>query len=94
MEIFGVPKDSAVGKLVDSIQAVCKEKGYTFSRWQTNKGRYQTTISYAVHTGERASQYRLQEGILASGVLGQSEGKTEKSEAYRVLYAMLNKLSK
>lgn len=80
-----------VEQLIDELETECHARGLTLSRWQANGGNYATTISYAAHTGERASQYRRlpQDTIRAEAVLSQSEGATERCEAYRKLSKML-----
>lgn len=81
-----------VGPMVDlvrEIESVCTEKGLTLSRWQTNKGSRAVTITYAVHTGTRNERSDRQENVVDWFRTEQTEGKTEKCEAYRGLSLVL-----
>jgi hypothetical protein len=78
-------QNTPVTKLVDDIQTLAESKGYTFSRWQSNKGKYEVVITYAIHKGDRASQYRLQHDVMDHITLNQIEGITVNCEAYRKL---------
>lgn len=93
-KLFRVGEGSAVHELVSEIESTANGAGLTLSRWQANKGSRATTVSYAIHSGERAAQFRLQpEGeIIASCQMGQLEGTTERCEAYRKLNAMRRQL--
>lgn len=86
-------KNTPVTELVDEIQAKAEEKGYTLSRWQANRSGYATEITYAIHTGERAAQFRLQKDVAEYITLSQSEGKTMACEAYRKLMSLRNFLN-
>jgi hypothetical protein len=46
--------------LVTELEAECASRGLTLSRWQTNRGSKAVSITYAIHTGERAHQFRYQ----------------------------------
>lgn len=78
-------KETPVTHLVDEIQKAAEEKGLRLSRWQANKGNHATEITYAVHAGERAAQFRLQQDVIDWVALNQNEGTTERCEAYRKL---------
>lgn len=86
--------ESRVADLVRELEREAAARGYTLSRWQANRGGHRTTITYAVHTGERRAQFRLQpEGsLVAWAELSQAEGTTERCEAFRVLRAVLEAL--
>jgi hypothetical protein len=77
--------------LVAEIEAECAARGLTLSRWQANKGNHATTITYAVHTGTRAAQFRYQpdETVIDYCRLTSLEGTTARCEAYKALSAML-----
>lgn len=91
MKLYNVSETSAVGQLVSKIESVCNQKGFTLSRWQSNQGSHRVSITYAVHTGERAGQFRCQqtENVKSYEYLSQMEGSTKRSEAYRKLSRML-----
>ena len=83
-------KNTQVTELVDRIEAIAIQNGIKLSRWQTNQGNFSTTITYALHTGERSHQARYQSDIVGPiVVLNQSEGTTTRCEAYRKLDKML-----
>jgi len=54
---------------------------------QANNGGHSVSITYAVHTGNRAPQFRYQpkDTVKSYEYLSQMEGSTERSEAYRKL---------
>jgi hypothetical protein len=85
-----------VGPVVDLVRAIqrrAEEHGLTLSRWQTNH-RHSCTVTYAVHCGERARQFRYQpdDSIVASVQVDGAEGSTERCRAYRALTALLTAL--
>ena len=89
-KLFRVSKESAVYKLVLSLENAARENGHTMSRWQANKGGRAVTVSYAIHSGDRAAQFRYQpeDSIIACTVMSQAEGSTERCEAYQKLRGM------
>ena len=74
-------------ELANHLAAEAEAKGLTLSRWQANKGRHATTITYAVHSGERAAQFRYQpaDSVVDYEIMHQLEGSTPRCEAYRKL---------
>jgi hypothetical protein len=84
--------NSQVIPLVDELQALCEANGLTLSRWQTNGAKHRTTITYAIHKGGRAAQFRLQHEVLDWNELSQSEGATARCEAYRKIAGLLDNL--
>ena len=76
-----------VVELVEELEKVCAEKGLSLSRWETNLGKYKKRITWAVHKGERKSQFRYMsdDQVINAVVLWQMEGKTRSCEAYRQL---------
>lgn len=91
MKLYNVPETSAVGQLVSKIESICNQKGFSLSRWQANQGGHSVSITYAVHAGDRARQFRYQpsESVKSYEYLSQMEGTTERSEAYRKLSRLL-----
>lgn len=87
-------QDTPVSRLVAEIEREAGRRGLTLSRWQANGQAHKVHITYAVHSGERAGQYRYMapEAVVASAWLTQLEGTTERSEAYRKLDAMLTRM--
>lgn len=81
-------------ELINAITDKAKEQNLKFSRWQTNSKRHGKVerITYALHTGERASQFRYQpEGSVVDYVyLNNLEGRTPRCEAYRKLARLAN----
>lgn len=81
-------------ELVSWIEEKAAEKELTLSRWQANRGSHATTITYALHTGERASQFRHQpagtvtEFVKFDGL----EGATERCAAYKALVKLASSL--
>lgn len=86
---------SDVVELVKQVEAAAEAKGLTLSRWQANKSGRKVTITYAIHSGDRAVQARYQpeESVVASCTLDALEGTSKRCEAYRKLNAMLSELS-
>lgn len=82
---FNLYNGGEVEQLVNELANKAKAKGLTLSRWQANKSGHAVTVTYALHTGERAAQFRYQpeEGIVDYVKLDNLEGSTKKCEAYR-----------
>ena len=76
-----------VVELVEEIEKICAEKGLSLSRWETNIGKYGKRITWAVHNGERKSQFRYvpNDQVIDFAVLWEAEGKTHSCEAYQQL---------
>ena len=76
-------------ELVNRIEEKAKEKGLNLSRWQANDTRtgYVKCITYALHTGERAAQFRYQpdDSVVDYVKIDNLEGGTERCEAYKAL---------
>ena len=85
--------NTPVTTLVDEIQALAEAKGYKLSRWQANGGNFAVEITYAIHTGERADQFRYQKGVAESTRFSQIEGTTTRCEAYKKLMSLRNFLN-
>lgn len=87
-------RETPVSRLVAEIEREAGERGLTLSRWQANGQAHMVNITYAVHYGERAGQYRYMapESVIAAARLTQLEGTTERSEAHRKLSAMLTQV--
>jgi hypothetical protein len=92
MKIYGVSENTAVGQVVAQLETEAARRQMTLSRWQANQGSHKVSITYAIHSGERAGQARYQEGVLAQAHLSQMEGTTSRSEAYRRFSALLNEV--
>lgn len=92
MKVYNVPTNSPVGQLINSIEARATEKGLTLSRFQANKGKHATSITYVVHSGERAAQARWQKNVVASCNLQSTEGHTEKCTAFKALTGLLSEI--
>ena len=71
--------------LVREIEKRAEERGLTLSRWQTNGQNHRTTVTYMLHSGERAAQARLQGGDVFTVTLSALEGATPRCEAYKAL---------
>lgn len=84
---FKLYNGGVVEELANRVSEMAEEKGLTLSRWQANKGNHATTITYALHTGERAAQFRLQpdDTVVDYERMNQLEGSTPRCEAYRKL---------
>lgn len=80
--------------LVQQLEAAAAAKGLTLSRWETTVGKYGKSITYALHSGERAAQFRYQpkESVVDYCYLGTLEGTSRRCEAYRALSAMLDQI--
>ena len=55
---FNLYNGGVTEELANRVAEMAESKGLTLSRWQANKGNHVTAITYAVHTGERAAQFR------------------------------------
>lgn len=82
---------SQVADLVREVYAAAEANGLHLSRWQANKGNYQTTITYMLHTGPRREQARYQpeDSIVAIERLHAVEGSTTRCAAGRALTRLL-----
>jgi hypothetical protein len=91
-KLEGSETQALLDRLVDTAEAI----GYTVSRWQTNKRIGVERITYAVHRGERPSQFRMlaEDQILDYAVLHNMEGATRRSEAYKALARLLDAVEK
>ena len=78
-------KNTPTARLLDEIGEKAAEKGLMLSRWQTNGTKFQTRITYAIHTGIRCWRSDQQEGVIASVTLNQTEGTSERCEAFKKL---------
>lgn len=89
---FKLYNGGVVEEMANNIAAMAEAKGLTLSRWQANKGNHATTITYALHTGERAPQFRLQADgtVVDFEKLSQLEGSTPRCEAYKALVKLAN----
>ena len=52
-----------LAELAQNTNLLAAAKGVQVSRWVANGGLVKSTITYAVHTGERANQARQQRGV-------------------------------
>lgn len=90
---FSLYNGGQVESLANEIAEKAKAQGLTLSRWQANDTRsgYVKRITYALHTGERAAQFRYQpDGSIEDYViLDNLEGTTERCEAYRELSRLM-----
>lgn len=86
--------DTPVARLLSEIESEAAKRGYQLSRWQSNKAGRRVAITYAVHTGDRADQFRYMDddAVIASVFLTQIEGTTEWSEAYREFSRLLSQV--
>lgn len=86
--------DTPVARLLSHLEAAVQARGLTLSRWQSSKAKWIVRITYAIHYGARPVQSRhlYPEAIVASVVLYNREGKTEKCEAYRGFTQLLQEL--
>lgn len=84
---FNLYNGGVTEELANRVAEMAEAKGLTLSRWQANKGNHATTITYAVHTGERAAQFRWQpdESVIDFERLNNLEGTTPRCEAYKAL---------
>lgn len=83
---------NAITVLIETIRTAAAARGFTLHRYQANRGRFATTITYALHSSsERPAYSRDCDG--ARAVLTQREGTTERCEAYRELSDLLATLS-
>lgn len=83
--MFNLYNGGQTEELVNAIAEKAKEQGLALSRWQTNGAGHSTTITYALHSGERAGQFRYQSDVVDSVRLNSLEGATSRSAAYRSL---------
>ena len=76
---------NAVEKILEQLNAVAADNGYTVHRYQTNHGSHAVSITYAAHPVDEPRPARSDacERFLAN--LSQREGTTERCEAYRLL---------
>ena len=82
-------KETAVSNLVQLVEFHAAEKGLTVSRWQANRGNFDCTVTWAVHTGVRPSFSRdLPEDAHVVSFTG-IEGTTKKCKAYKAIYELL-----
>lgn len=86
--------ESEVADLVRKLEKTAAAKGLTVSRWQANKSGRKVTITWAIHRGARAEQFRrMAEGdVIDYAILDQLEGTTTRCEAYRELSHLLQVL--
>lgn len=80
---------SATADLVREIEARAAEHGLTLSRWQTNHGNHDCTVTYSLHSGPRAARSTLQENCIKEVWFRGLEGKTANCRAYRALERMM-----
>jgi hypothetical protein len=92
MKVYNVPSNSPVALLIDQIETEAMSKGLTLSRFQANGQAHKVTVTYVVHSGERAAQARYQTGIVAECQLKSAEGHTEKSAAFKALATLLSEI--
>lgn len=93
MKVYNVPTNSPVGQLIDQLEATAREKGLTLSRFQANKNKHAVSVTYVVHSGERAAQARWQENVVTSVNLQSLEGHTEKCAAFKALTGLLSEVN-
>lgn len=86
--------DTPVARLLSRLEAATAARGLTLSRWQSSKAKWIVRITYAVHHGTRPvhSRHLYPAALVASVVLHNREGKTEKCEAYRGFAQLLQEL--
>lgn len=86
---------SETAEIVIRLWAACRARGWTLSRWQSNQGKYGHSITWMIHTGERAAQARRQpeDTIIKSAFDDRLEGKTVRSTWGIVLSGWLDELS-
>lgn len=83
---------NVVTTLIEKIHTTAAVRGLTLHRYQANKGKFATTITYVLHSSvERPAYSRDCDG--ASAVLTQREGTTERCEAYHKLFDLLATIS-
>lgn len=82
--------NSEVVELVNKIEKLAHIKLNKLSRWQANGGNHSTTITYAIHWGERTAQFRLmpEDHVIAYTQISQNEGTTKRCEAYKKLFKL------
>ena len=83
---------NVVADLIETIRTTAAARGLTLHRYQANKGKFSTTITYALHSSaDRPAYSRDCDGARVS--LTQREGTTERCEAYRKLSNLLAKIN-
>ena len=85
------------GPMVDLVRALAAEaavKGMTLSRWETHRGKWDTHITWALHTGPRTAQFRdlADDAVLDVIYLTTPEGKTTACAAYNALTGLAQML--
>ena len=80
-----------VQELTAELHRKCKAKGIRFSRWETNGTGHKIDITYALHTGERKTQFRFmpEDEVISFRYLYAREGKTIRCDAYKQLRQLL-----
>ena len=81
-------------KIYTEILELCNRASVSISRWQYNKSLYNSSIHYAIHTGERESQFRWQKNIICSIELSSETGKTKRSQTYQSFESLKEDLEK
>lgn len=83
---------NVVTDLIETIRTSAASRGLTLHRYQSNKGNYSTTITYALNSSaERPVSSRDCDGSYVK--LTHLEGTTERCEAFRKLSCLLETLS-
>ena len=89
---FSLYNGGKTEELVNEIAEKAKTQGLTLSRWQCNdrKTGHVKRITYALHSGERAAQFRYQPGESVEDyiMIDNLEGSTERCEAYKALLSL------
>lgn len=95
--MFLVKPNSDVYNLVREVDCMARSKGLTLSRWQANSVRcsYVTRITYAIHTGERASRYidQPKNSLVAVAVIHSHECNGQGCAAYNALNTLKETLN-
>ena len=82
--------EGPMADLVKELEATAKKKGLTVSRWQTNRGKFDCTVTWAVHEGARPSMSQhLPESAQVVSFSG-IEGQTPRSKSYKYIKSLLD----
>lgn len=82
--------ESPMVDLVTSVNEAAANNNMTLSRWESNGSGRSKTVTYALHTGERAAQFRYMDNdaIVDHFMSHKAEGTTPRCEAYKELEKM------